>query len=170
MPAATTMTFAASKASRASKIRCSPATPTSYRVSTRLPRIAAVTAELVQRLGGVDFLAGEEVAHLRAHLGIGEGVFGRLQHELVDFELAAVVVDDVERPELPEGDGPGPRNVIPGRLARRDEDPQGQAGEVVARQEPFGREVAVGIEVSLVEARSLRQQPDLAFGLGPQTA
>ena len=45
MPAATTMTLAASRAPRASRIRCNPATPTSYRVSTRLPRIAAVTAD-----------------------------------------------------------------------------------------------------------------------------
>ena len=45
-----------------------------------------------------------------------------------------------------------------------------QPGEIVPRQESLRREIAVGVEVPLVDALSLGEQPDLAFGLSAQPA
>src|SRR5882724_7480992 len=44
IPATTMITFAEFRASRAASNRCTPATPTSYKRSVRLPNAAAVTA------------------------------------------------------------------------------------------------------------------------------
>ena len=77
------------------------------------------------------------------------------------------MVNEVERAELAQGDGPRARDVLARRAARGHEDPEWQAREVVARQEAFGGQVAVGVELAELRGAALvvAQQIELPIGL-----
>src|SRR5208282_5241117 len=81
---------------------------------------------------------------------------------------AAFVVDEAVRTEFADADEPCP---LDGRAARRsaasrgNECDQRQAREVVARQEPFGGEVAVGVEIRLLVLAAAAQQVHLLLGV-----
>ena len=77
----------------------------------------------------------------------------------VDFVAGTLVVDERPWPELADGQEPGPLDVVAltvaGLTLGRDERCQRQSGKRVAGQEPFRGEVAVGVEVTLVDVVGL---------------
>ena len=93
--------------------------------------------------------------------------------DLVDAVARPLVVDQGARTELGDRQETraghelvAPLALAPARHKRRDR----QARKVVAGQEALRGEVAIGVEVALVDAFGLGEQADLAFRLGAQAA
>ena len=116
-------------------------------------RLAAGVAEVGARvgMGGPAFFA--DVERRRGQFAGVRPLVAALQDHPAHPMASAFVVDEAVRPELGDADEaraldrrPPRRPAAPGRNERD----QGQAREVVARQEPFGREVAVGVEIGLL--------------------
>ena len=81
---------------------------------------------------------------------------------------AAFMVDEAVRTEFGDADKSWALDRRAARRAaasRRNEGDQRQAREVVARQEPFGREVAVGVEIGLLVVAAAAQQVHLLLGV-----
>ena len=100
-------------------------------------------------------------------------VRAEVEVDFVNAVASALVVDEGARAELGDGEEAraGDEFVAAFALAAGGHiGGEGQAREVVARQETLSGEVAVGVEIALVNAFGLREQANLAFGLRPQAA
>ncbi len=98
-------------------------------------------------------------------------VGAEVEIDLVDPVARALVVDQRARAELGDGQEARARDELVAALAlapARHVGRERQAREVVAGQEALRREVAVGVEIALVDALGLGEQADLALRLGAQ--
>ena len=103
--------------------------------------------------------------------GIFDGVRTKVEIDLVHPVARALVVDQRAGAELRDGEEAGagdelvtPLAPAPARHVGGDRQP----GEVVAGEEALRREIAVGVEVPLVDPLRFGEQADLALGLCAQ--
>ena len=78
-----------------------------------------------------------------------------MDDQLRNSVLVPVMVDEVEWAEFAQGDGARARDILACGAAGGHEDPQWQACEVVAREEAFGGQVAIGVELAELRGATL---------------
>ena len=131
-----------------------------------------------------DLVAGGTVAVVQVSAGLaaldlgdvdaGAVVAGR-EADPVDLVAGALVVDERAGAELADGQEPWALDVVALAVAcpafGGDERRERQPGERVAGQEPFGGEVAVGVEVALIDVVDLAlEQVERGAGLADLAA
>ena len=104
-------------------------------------------------------------------MGILDGGRPEVEVDLVDPVASAFVVNQRPGSELRDGKKARPGNELvapPDFVSTRHVGGDRQPGEVVAGEEAFGREIAVGVKIPLVDSFGFREQAYLALGLRPQ--